>query len=69
MEKVNPIDAVFCLKCGYPLEENLIIQEKKNEKIIEVVVKFLQILAEENPRIKKKFVELVKKENALELFK
>ena len=65
----NPIDAVFCLKCGYPLKENLIVQEKRNEKIVELVVKFLQILAEENPRIKKKFYELVKKENALELFK
>ena len=65
----NPVDAVFCLKCGYPLKENLIVQEKRNEKIIELVVKFLQILAEENPRIKKKFYELVKKENALELFK
>ena len=65
----NPVDAVFCLKCGYPLKENLIAQEKRNEKIIELVVKFLQILAEENPRIKKKFYELVKKENALELFK
>ena len=51
------------------MNEKFALMTEKEKKIEQLVVKFLMLLAEENPKIKKKFYELVKKENALDLFR
>ncbi|RLI97828.1 MAG: hypothetical protein DRP00_03345 [Candidatus Aenigmatarchaeota archaeon] len=67
-QKVSRLED-FCPYCGYPLNEKFALMTEKEKKIEKLVVKFLQILAEENPRIKKKFYELAKKENLIEIIK
>ncbi|MEM5853291.1 MAG: tyrosine-type recombinase/integrase [Candidatus Aenigmatarchaeota archaeon] len=67
-QKISRLDD-FCPYCNYPINQRFAINTENDKKTIDIVIKFLQILAEENPKIKEKFYELVKKENAFDLFR
>ncbi len=60
----------FCANCKKPLDiKEILAAEGKRNAVDELVFEFLSILAEENPRIKGRFVELVKRKNVEGLFK
>jgi len=67
-QKISRLDD-FCPYCNYPINQRFAINTENDKKTIDIVIKFLQILAEENPKIKEKFYELVEKENAFDLFR
>ncbi len=54
---------VFCGKCGLPLN-----QPFAGDRLEELVVELLKIVAETNPGIKDMFRELVREKEAEELF-
>jgi integrase/ribosomal protein S27AE len=61
--ELNDPASRFCGKCGLPLD-----QPYADNRLEELVVELLKIVAEENPQIKKKFRKLVKEKNAMKLF-
>ncbi len=65
---LNPEFNAFCERCGSPLRETFLAKENKFEKLEKLLVKFLKMLADNNPEIKKMFVEFVEKEKASKIF-
>ncbi len=62
-EKNDP-GAMFCRKCGLPLGE----AQYSVDKVEEVLIDFLKIIAESFPGVKEKFREVVKEKGAESLF-
>lgn len=65
---LNDPVAMFCTKCNYPMDmaEQ---RNQKNEAVNNLVMQFLSLLAEQNPKIKDDFRQLVRKNNLEGLFK
>ncbi len=61
-QEPNDSASKFCHKCGLPLRTH------EFDKFEELVVELLKAVAEENPKVKEKFIEIVKAKGANELF-
>ena len=61
---VNDTAAMFCKKCGHPIDA-----AEKGRVVEDLVFDFLTIIADENPKIKNKFRQLVKERKMEEFFR
>ena len=63
-QEVNDPSSKFCHKCGLPLGNRVFALDKLDSLLFE----FLKVIAEENPRIKERFIEIARARGAEELF-